>query len=232
MPIKGNTTIDTNWDPENQSPAPFTRSTISNENVGTAPATDQFHLRELYLEALGDLGDTYYSLLNKVNALAKEVDSLDHNAKKYVDENKSVAPYWMVKSHATKTLTNPTQFNSGTILAEFKEFSYGSIQHEGHVTGGYEAKSRLYNMTVKSASSNTVNMRLFSVDDSLYTYVNGSLITADTQYLNNTGKTISLNLSAGTNVIQFVYNDSGEGLQFLYILGDIVNDINEFIESS
>ena len=86
MPIQGNLTLDTNWDPENQSPAPFVRSTVPNENSGVAPDENEFHLRELFLPDVVDLADTYASLKDKVNALAKEVDSLDHNTKKYVDD--------------------------------------------------------------------------------------------------------------------------------------------------
>lgn len=112
MPIQGELPLNLSWDPANRTPVPFVKSDVSVENVSDAPNDDQFHLRELYLPSLGDLGDTYQSLMEKVNAIAKEVDSLDHNAKKYVDDNATIAPYWGRIIAAENNLSSPGSFYS------------------------------------------------------------------------------------------------------------------------
>ena len=208
MPIQGNLTLDTNWDPENQSPAPFVRSTVPNENSGVAPDENEFHLRELFLPDVVDLADTYASLKDKVNALAKEVDSLDHNTKKYVDEFSENVPYhqqhipalWLVQYQSSGN-TIVREGSTNGITGTFSGGTYVSLTTQSFTTlfppnvSSLEqtiAVSVTNGPNSESGNDNNVNIKIFVTLKNM----NGDSLSPSTDIGN-----LSINVSNGFDLV-------------------------------
>jgi hypothetical protein len=123
--------------------------------------------------------------------------------------NLTQTPYWRVSVDETSgNDTTPTNFN---VTRRFKYLSFGSIFWYIPYWGTWSA---LWEMQINCTSSQTVVGKVVYVDDSVYIYLNNTLITSVTGWgFHNTRFILPFN--SGTNLIQLVYNNSGGNIAAL-----------------
>jgi len=141
-------------------------------------------------------------------------------------EQTSFMPRWTVKLCAANNYTLPSQFVSP--LVTFSYPSLGSISIPSVVSSGaFYDDSTLFTMRVNSNGSQTKTLKLFSVDNWIYIYLNDSLVYSKTSvYASGDNPTsIALNLVNGVNKIEIVWADQGV-VANLILLGDIVDNVN------
>lgn len=155
--------------------------------------------------------------------------------KAYVDSeigDITATPYYNVIVHNSNLLSSPSDFESGTILIEYKLPSYGSIQLEKN-DAIYDTNSVLFTMNVESNGTNNITMKIFTLDDNVYIFDNEVLVysKASGGFYSSTGESVSFNLSSGSHTIDIVYNDSGGTNQYLTLIGDIIKSGVTFVEA-
>jgi len=162
------------------------------------------------------------------------------------------APHFNTRIADANNLTNPSQFanlnfnkNSGEAIIEFKTPSYGSptVLHYDQNNYPMRYNSICWTMKVNVLSTTMINQLLSYVDDYLYIYVDGVLKNEATvlnqlSYGYDSGivpfggtddEWYSYELLPGEHIIQYVYNDAGNGDQNFLMVGDIISDTVEFV---
>ena len=162
------------------------------------------------------------------------------------------APHFNTRVADANNLTNPSEFatlnfddDSGSCILEFKIPSYGSptVLHYHLDAFPMASNSICWTMKVNVLSTTMINQFMQYVDDSLRIYVDGILQNeTDSGNAGNYGydsgivptngldhEWYSYELTPGEHIIQYVYNDSGNGNRNILMMGDIISDTVEFV---
>ena len=145
----------------------------------------------------------------------------------------SLAPHYNVTVCDANNLTLPSQFEGASIIT-FKDPSFGTIAKTGSFWGQpfLFNNSTRFRMNVSVTSNITKTLKLFSVDDKVYVYVDGSLVYSRTTTKTDYQNPISINLvlAAGNRTIDIIHNDNLE-LAHLCLVGNIVDNTTVFYRS-
>jgi hypothetical protein len=157
---------------------------------------------------------------------------IDSSGRMYVILD-SIVPYWEVSIADDYSYTTPAEFTSP--IATFKDPSYGTISRmmTGAASYWMLANSVRFRMRVRVASDITKVLKLFSVDDAMYVYIDEVLVYSwTTEYHHNsTPKDVNLNLVAGNHTIDVIFRDEG-GDAYLGLVGDIIDNSSVYFRAS
>lgn len=144
-----------------------------------------------------------------------------------------IVPYWEVSVADSNAYTTPAEFVSP--IATFRDLSFGSIcrSNIGYNDYWISNNSVLFRMRVTVTSAIVKTLKLFTVDNAIYVYIDSVLVYSWTSVYTsaNTPKDINLNLSAGNHTIDIVFRDYGSNAH-LNLLGDVVDNANVFFRAS
>lgn len=145
----------------------------------------------------------------------------------------SIVPYWEVSVADSNTYTDPSQFV--TTIATFRDPSFGSINktHNGIKDYWMYNNSILFRMRVTAITPVVKTLKLFAVDNAMYTYIDSSLVYSWTTpyYSASVPKDVNLSLAAGNHIVEIVFRDYGVDA-YLNLLGDIVDNTTVFFRAS
>lgn len=158
------------------------------------------------------------------------------SVKQIADRNQEIIDtygpaYYQVTVCSEHNFTLPSDFDTGTYVTDFEEYSRGSIRTGSNNLTYPSVNSILYSMNIEVlADATTLQFHIHGLDDALYIYIDGVLQSSSTNYNNsNTPNDISFDLDTGTYLLQIVKNDSGGGSNHLDMSAKVIQENVRFV---
>jgi hypothetical protein len=139
--------------------------------------------------------------------------------------------YYQVYVCNEQNLTTPADFDTGTYVTDFEEYSRGSIRTGNNNLVYPSTNSIRYSMNIEVlADSTTLQFHVHAVDDNLYIYIDGVLKNSSTNYSNTTTPNdLSFTLNTGTYLLQIVKNDSAGGSNTIDMSAIVIQENVRFV---
>jgi hypothetical protein len=131
------------------------------------------------------------------------------------------APRYKVKYKSNTSVYTIAGFSSPE--AQYILSSFGNIQGSD---GSWADGSYLFTMTIRAARAVTKTFYLWSVDDKVSFFLDGSLISGPWSVGTHRAN-INYNIGAGNHTVQIIFNAQG-GNDYMSLLGAIVDDVDVF----